>query len=95
MADIETAEENEARARVWLDKARHAPLEAGWTARGLRLNDWQPLCPVTGALGGVVWQEGGQENVTDAALPAPQNLGEISDIALQEKKSEEEMVPLA
>ena len=38
-----------------------------------------------GALGGVVWQEGGQENVTDAALPAPQNLGEISDIALQEK----------
>jgi HemY protein len=95
MADIETAEENETRARVWLDKARQAPLEAGWTARGLRLNDWQPLCPVTGALGGVVWQEGGQENVTDAALPAPQNLGEISDIALQENKSEEEMVPLA
>ena len=61
----------------------------------MRLNDWQPLCPVTGALGGVVWQEGGQEYVTDAALPAPQNLAEISDIALQEKKSEEEMVPLA
>ena len=86
MADIETAEENEAAARVWLEKARHAPLEAGWTARGLRLDDWQPLCPVTGALGGVVWQEGGQENITDAALPAPQNLGQISDTASQEKR---------
>ncbi|MEC7234483.1 MAG: heme biosynthesis HemY N-terminal domain-containing protein [Pseudomonadota bacterium] len=95
MADIETAEENEARARVWLDKARNAPLEAGWTARGLRLNDWQPLCPVTGALGGVAWQEGGQETVTDTELPVPQNLGEFSDIALQEKKSEKKMIPLA
>ncbi len=95
MADIETAEENEARARLWLDKARHAPLEAGWTARGLRLDDWQPLCPVTGALGGVVWQQGGKENVTDAALPVPQNLGEISDMASDEKKPEEEMVSLA
>ena len=95
MADVETAEENEAAARVWLEKARHAPLEAGWTARGLRLDDWQPLCPVTGALGGVVWQEGGQENITDAALPAPQNLGQISDTASQEKKSDEETVPLA
>ncbi|MEC7209735.1 MAG: heme biosynthesis HemY N-terminal domain-containing protein [Pseudomonadota bacterium] len=95
MADIETAEENEARARVWLDKARNAPLEAGWTARGLRLNDWQPLCPVTGALGGVAWQEGGQETVTDTELPVPQNLGEFSDIALQGKKSEKKMIPLA
>ena len=95
MADVETAEENEAAARVWLEKARHAPLEAGWTARGLRLDDWQPLCPVTGALGGVVWQEGGQENITDAAQPAPQNLGQISDTASQEKKSDEETVPLA
>jgi hypothetical protein len=46
-------------------------------------------------LGGVVWQEGGQENITDAALPAPQNLGQISDTASQEKKSDEETVPLA
>ena len=58
--------------------------------------------PVTGALGGVVWQEGGQENATDALLPAPQNpqqhapqhSGQISDTAAQEERSEEEMAPL-
>ena len=95
MADIETEEGNEAGARVWLDKARHAPLEAGWTARGLRLDDWQPLCPVTGALGGVVWQEGGHENVTEAALPAPQNSQQNSGPVSREEISKEEMAPLA
>ena len=103
MADIEIEEGNEAGVRVWLDKARHARIEAGWMARGLRLDNWQPLCPVTGALGGVVWQEGGQENSTKAALPAPQNLPQyapqhseqISDTLPQEEKSEEQMAPLA
>ena len=103
MADIEIEEGNEAGGRVWLDKARHAQIEAGWMARGLRLDNWQPLCPVTGALGGVVWQEGGQENSTKAALAAPQNLPQyapqhseqISDTLPQEEKSEEQMVPLA
>ncbi|HAL85068.1 MAG TPA: hypothetical protein DCP12_05455 [Rhodobiaceae bacterium] len=99
MADIETEEGNETGARVWLDKARHAPLEAGWTARGLRLDDWQPLCPVTGALGGVVWQEGGHENVTETALPAPQNSPQNSqqnsDPVSREEISKEEMAPLA
>jgi HemY protein len=99
MADIETEEGNETGARVWLDKARHAPLEAGWMARGLRLDDWQPLCPVTGALGGVVWQEGRHENVTEAALPAPQNSPQNSqqnsDPDSREEISKEEMAPLA
>lgn len=99
MADIETAEGNEAPARVWLDKARHAPLEAGWTAHGLRLDDWQALCPVTGALGGVVWQAGVPENAADAVLPSPahagaatqgESSGETSGETVQEK-----MLPLA
>ena len=103
MADIDTEEGNEAGARVWLDKARCAPLEAGWTARGLRLDDWQPLCPITGALGGVVWQEAGWDNAIEAALPTPQSppqhaqqhLGQISDTAEKKEKAEEEIAPLA
>jgi HemY protein len=95
MADIETEEGNEAGARAWLDKARHAPLEAGWTARGLRLDDWQPLCPVTGALGGVVWQEGGHENVPEASLPAPQSSQQNSDPVSREEISKEKMAPHA
>lgn len=95
MADIETEEGNETGARFWLDKSRHALLEAGWTARGLRLDNWQPLCPVTGALGGVVWQKGGHENITEAALPAPQNLPQNSDPVSREEISKEEMAPRA
>ena len=95
MADIETEEGNEAGARFWLDKARHALLEAGWTARGLRLDNWQPLCPVTGALGGVVWQESWQENVMEGALPAPQNSPKNSDPVSREEISKEKMAPLA
>ena len=100
MADIDTEEGNEAGARVWFDKARCAPLEAGWTARGLRLDDWQPLCPITGALGGVVWQECGRDNAKEAGLPTPQSPPQqqqhsaISDIAEQKEKAEEEMAPL-
>ncbi len=95
MADIETEEGNEAGARFWLDKARHALLEAGWTARGLRLDNWQPLCPVTGALGGVVWQESGHENVTEGKLPAPQNSPKNSDPVSREEISKEKMAPHA
>ena len=84
MADIETAEGAEGQARVWLDRARHAPLEAGWMANGMRLDDWQPLCPVSGALGGVVWRVAGGER--DTSLLA----GSADNAALEEK-----MVPLA
>ena len=95
MADIEFEEANEAGARAWLYKARHAPLEAGWTAHGLRLDDWQPLCPVTGALGGVVWQEGGHDNSTEAGLLAPQNVLQNSIQGPREEIDKEELAPLS
>ena len=55
MADIEDGLEHETLAHGWRDKARRAPLDAGWTGGGMRLDAWQPICPVTGRLGGVRW----------------------------------------
>lgn len=55
MADIESGLERETQAHSWRDKARRAPVEAGWSAGGLQLDEWQPICPVTGRLGGVSW----------------------------------------
>jgi uncharacterized membrane-anchored protein len=55
MAEIELGLEHETQAQLWRDKARRAPAEDGWRGGGLRLDEWQPICPVTGRLGGVSW----------------------------------------
>ena len=55
MAEIEVGLEREGEAQGWREKARRAPAEDGWRAGGLRLDEWQPICPVTGRLGGVSW----------------------------------------
>ena len=56
MADIEDGLERDIEAHGWREKARRAPVEAGWTGGGMRLDEWQAICPVTGRLGGVAWQ---------------------------------------
>ncbi|MDA8725843.1 hypothetical protein N9N22_04185 [Alphaproteobacteria bacterium] len=55
MAEIELGLEHETQAQLWREKARRAPAEDGWRGGGLRLDEWQPICPVTGRLGGVSW----------------------------------------
>ena len=55
MVEIELGLEHETQAQLWREKARRAPAEDGWRGGGLRLDEWQPICPVTGRLGGVNW----------------------------------------
>lgn len=56
MAEAVKGEGDEMAAQSWQAKARNAPPEAGWMAAGLRLDDWQAICPVTGQIDGVRWQ---------------------------------------
>ena len=56
MADIEDGLERDIEAHGWREKARRAAVEAGWMGGGMRLDEWQAICPVTGRLGGVAWQ---------------------------------------
>lgn len=56
MAEVAKGNGDEAGAQGWQAKARTAPPEAGWMAAGMRLADWQAVCPVTGRLDGVQWQ---------------------------------------
>ncbi len=56
LGEAEAGLHNMADAQYWQDKARRAPLEAGWMAGGMRLEQWQAICPVTGKLDGVVWR---------------------------------------
>lgn len=55
MAEAETGLGDKAAAQSWHDRARRAPLEAGWMAAGLRLDNWQAVCPVSGNLGTLIW----------------------------------------
>jgi HemY protein len=55
MSEIEAGLEHETQAQLWREKARRSPAEDGWRAGELRLDEWQPICPVTGRLGGVSW----------------------------------------
>jgi len=69
MADAENGLGDLAAAQVWQDRARRAPLEAGWMSAGLRLDGWQAVCPVTGNLGTVEW--GHHEGPQAPLLVAP------------------------
>jgi len=55
LAQAEAGAGDKAAAQLWQDRASRAPLEAGWMAAGLRLENWQAICPVTGDLGTVTW----------------------------------------
>ena len=76
MAEAAKGDGDEAAAQQWYAKARKAPPEAGWMASGLRLVDWQAVCPVTGRLDAVHWQAphalaGAGDNARLAAAPMP------------------------
>lgn len=72
MADIETGLGDRTAALKWQEQARHAHLDEGWFTHGpnglIALDAWQPICPVTGQLGGVLW---GARAPEPAALAAP------------------------
>ena len=65
LAQSEAGVGDKAAAQLWQDRASRAPLEAGWMAAGLRLENWQAICPVTGDLGTVAW---GDARSTSPAL---------------------------
>ena len=76
MAEAAKSDGDEAAAQQWFAKARKAPPEAGWMASGLRLVDWQAVCPVTGRLDAVHWQAphalaGAGDHARLAAAPMP------------------------
>ncbi len=56
MAEAETGLENETAAQEWRARARQAPPPPGWYGDGIRLADWQAICPASGRLGGVSWR---------------------------------------
>jgi HemY protein len=55
MAEAETGLGEPQNAQIWRNRARQAPPDAGWMAGGMMLEDWSPVCPVSGRIGGVVW----------------------------------------
>lgn len=66
LAEAAKGDGDEAGAQGWQARARNAPPEAGWMAAGLRLADWQAVCPVTGRLDGVQWRA--PEGLADEAM---------------------------
>ena len=55
MAEAETGLGDAASAQNWRNRARQALPDAGWMAGGIMLEDWAPVCPISGRIGGVVW----------------------------------------
>lgn len=56
MAEAESGLDNEVAAQDWRAKARMAKVEPGWYGDGIRLEEWQAICPASGRLGGVEWR---------------------------------------
>ena len=57
MADAETGLAHDSQVQEWRAKARRAPPPPGWYGDGIRLDHWQALCPASGRLGAVEWQD--------------------------------------
>ena len=55
MADAEAGLGDVQSAQTWRNRARECPPDAGWVAGGMMLEDWSPVCPASGRIGGVVW----------------------------------------
>lgn len=58
MAELEEAESgNQGLVRAWLARASRAPRDPAWVADGVVSDDWAPVAPVSGRIGGWEWRE--------------------------------------
>lgn len=58
MAELEEAESgNEGLVRSWLARASRAPRDPIWVADGVVSENWSPVSPLTGKIGGFEWRE--------------------------------------
>ncbi len=57
LADIEENETgDQGRVRHWLSKAVRAPRDPAWTADGYVSETWEPVSPISGAIGAFEWK---------------------------------------
>lgn len=73
MAEIEEGQDADfGRARQWLSRAAHAPLDATWTADGITMDEWDPVSAVTGRFDAFEWKQPVNDGQSDGtAFPAP------------------------
>ncbi|MCZ8259649.1 MAG: heme biosynthesis protein HemY [Beijerinckiaceae bacterium] len=58
MAELEEVESgNQGLVRSWLARASRAPRDPAWVAEGTVSDDWAPVAPVSGRIGGWEWRE--------------------------------------
>lgn len=78
LAEAAKGDGDETGAQGWQARARNAPPEAGWMAAGLRLSEWQAVCPVTGQLDGVHWQTPHTLPTADHAALTPPHISALA-----------------
>ncbi len=58
MAELEEVESgNQGLVRAWLARASRGPRDPAWVADGVVSDEWSPVAPVSGRLGGWEWRE--------------------------------------
>ncbi|WP_284179114.1 heme biosynthesis HemY N-terminal domain-containing protein [Rhabdaerophilum sp. SD176] len=58
MAELEEVESgNQGLVRSWLARASRAPRDPAWVADGVVSDDWAPVAPLSGRIGGWEWRE--------------------------------------
>lgn len=58
MAELEEVESgNQGLVRAWLARASRGPRDPAWVADGMVSDEWSPVAPVSGRLGGWTWRE--------------------------------------
>lgn len=57
MAEIEEGQnQDQGKAREWVNRAVRAPRDPVWTADGITTDEWEPVSPVTGKLDAFEWR---------------------------------------
>ncbi len=74
MAEIEEGQnQDQGKAREWVNRAVRAPRDPVWTADGITTEEWEPVSPVTGKLDAFEWRvptSAVATRVTEPGLPA-------------------------
>ncbi len=86
MAELEQVEsDNQGLVRSWLARASRAPRDPIWVGDGIVSENWAPVSPLTGRIGGFEWKEPPHapeqdlRSRIDVALFVPQDIGPQSE----------------
>lgn len=94
MAEIEEGQnQDQGKAREWVNRAVRAPRDPVWTADGITADEWEPVSPVTGKLDAFEWRVPTSAVATRVSATTPPRLPPRPEPDTQETETKPPALP--